>query len=381
MKNFFDAFISYGRADSKTFAIKLNQRLTSVGLKVWFDQEDIPLAVDYQEQINDGIEKAHNFIFIIAPHSVNSPYCLKEIELAIKHNKRIIPLLHVEEISRETWQLRNPHQTEADWQEYQAKKLHSSHPNMHPTIKKINWVYFRENLDDFEAYAAGLLEIFDRHKDYVQKHTNLLVQAKDWERNQKQNNYLLIGQERQEAEKWLKHRFTDELPPCLPTDLQCEFMQSHQILKHIYGKLNPPAYPDELSGKIVKFDQSEFIQADNTSMSKEAYAYIPKACETESCKVHVAIHGCLQGAAVIGDTYYDTTGYNEIADTNNIIVLYPQVEPSQPIPYNPQGCWDFWGYSSVDPENPVFYTRESPQMKAIVGMLKRLAEPYSATIP
>jgi hypothetical protein len=161
----------------------------------------------------------------------------------------------------------------------------------------------------------------------------------------------------------------------------CDFMQSHQILKHIYGKLNPPVDPDELSGKIVKFDQSEFIQGDNTSMSKEAYAYIPKACETESCKVHVAIHGCLQGAAVIGDTYYDTTGYNEIADTNNIIVLYPQVEPSQPIPYNPQGCWDFWGYSSADPENPVFYTRESPQMKAIVGMLKRLAEPYSATIP
>ena len=91
----------------------------------------------------------------------------------------------------------------------------------------------------------------------------------------------------------------------------------------------------------------------------------------------MAIHGCLQGAAVIGDKYYTTTGYNEIADTNKIIVLYPQVEPSEPIPYNPQGCWDFWGYSSSDPENPVFYTRESPQMKAIVGMLEQLAEPRS----
>ena len=157
----------------------------------------------------------------------------------------------------------------------------------------------------------------------------------------------------------------------------CDFMQSHRILKHIYGKLNPPADSDKLTGKIVKFNQSEFIEGDNTSMSKEAYAYVPEACETESCKVHVAIHGCLQGAAVIGDKYYTTTGYNQIADTNKIIVLYPQVEPSKSIPLNPQGCWDFWGYSSSDPENPVFYTRESPQMKAIVGMLERLAEPRS----
>ncbi len=115
--------------------------MTEKGLNIWFDQEDIPLGVDYREQINDGIEKAHNFIFIIAPHSVNSPYCLKEIELAIKRNKRIIPLLHVEEISRETWQERNHNKTEDDWQEYQAKGKHSSFPNMQPIISKINWVY------------------------------------------------------------------------------------------------------------------------------------------------------------------------------------------------------------------------------------------------
>ena len=66
MNNFFDVFISYGRADSKNFAIELNQKLTEQGLNVWFDQDDIPLAVDYQLQIDRGIEKARNFIFIIA---------------------------------------------------------------------------------------------------------------------------------------------------------------------------------------------------------------------------------------------------------------------------------------------------------------------------
>lgn len=155
----------------------------------------------------------------------------------------------------------------------------------------------------------------------------------------------------------------------------CDFMQSQRVLEQIYGKLNPPA--DQPTGKIIKFDQSEFIQAKNTSMSKEAYAYVPKVCETESCKVHVAIHGCEQGAKLIGNNYYSLTGYNEIADTNNMIVLYPQVEFSNATSYNSKGCWDFWGYSSADPANPVFYTRESPQMKAIIGMIDRLGESRS----
>ena len=224
MKKFFDVFISYGRADSKAFAIKLNEKLTAQGLNVWFDQEDIPLAVDYQEQINSGIEKTHNFIFIIAPHSVNSEYCLKEINQAIQYNKRIIPLLHLEQISQETWLSRNPNKTRDDWKEYQAKGLDSSFPNMHPTISKINWVYCRENIDNFEASFDGLINAISKHQDYVEKHTQFLVQALDWLRNQKQTNYLLIGEERQQAEKWLKHRFADEQQPCLPTDLHCEFI-------------------------------------------------------------------------------------------------------------------------------------------------------------
>ncbi len=198
MNNAFDAFISYGRADSKAFATKLHARLMEQGLKVWFDQNDIPLGVDFQEQIYDGIEKSHNFLFIIAPHSVKSSYCLKEILWAIEQNKRIIPLLHIE-----------PKDC--------GEKLH-------PTIGKINWVYFREEQDDFDAAFTGLIHLIQRHQDYVAQHTQLLVKALDWERHHKQNSYLLIGEERQQAECWLKRRFTDEQPPCKPTDLHCEFI-------------------------------------------------------------------------------------------------------------------------------------------------------------
>ncbi|MEQ9548300.1 MAG: toll/interleukin-1 receptor domain-containing protein [Coleofasciculus sp. G3-WIS-01] len=224
MTQLFDAFISYGRADSKTFAQKIQARLDEAGFNVWFDFNDIPLAVDFQNQIDDGIEKATHFLFIIAPHSVNSPYCLKEIELAIKLNKRIIPLLHVMQISQETWQQRNPNGTESEWEAYKAKGLHESYQNMHPTIRKLNWVYFQDGINDFEQSLADLINLLHSHRDYVDKHTQLLIKALEWERHQKQTKYLLVGEEKQQAEAWLKIRFKDEQPPCTPTDLHCEYI-------------------------------------------------------------------------------------------------------------------------------------------------------------
>ncbi|MGD1805387.1 TIR domain-containing protein [Dapis sp. BLCC M126] len=228
MTEYYNAFISYGRADSKYFAIKLYEKLTENGLKIWFDQNDIPLAVDFQNQIDDGITKADNFLFIIAPHSINSPYCLKEINHAIKYNKRIIPLLHVEQITCEIWQQRNPQGTLEEWEIYQQQGNHSCFSNMHPEIGRINWVYFREDIDDFDKSFRDLIELFKRHEDHVKQHTNILIKALDWEKNQKQTRYLLTAKERLEAEKWLKIKFTEEQPPCIPTDLHCEFICESQ---------------------------------------------------------------------------------------------------------------------------------------------------------
>ena len=224
MQDFQDIFISYGRKDSLAFAARLNRRLTDRGFSVWFDFDDIPLGVDYQKQIDDGIERADNFVFIISPHSINSPYCELELKLALKHHKRIIPILHVEHIRYETWLERNPGGTDEAWAEYQAQGLHDHFQNMHPALRKINWVYMREGQDDFETEFQRLLEIFDRHQAYVQQHTRLLAKALEWERHQKRSPYLLIGEERLQAEEWLKVRFQDSQPPCLPTNLHCEFI-------------------------------------------------------------------------------------------------------------------------------------------------------------
>lgn len=152
----------------------------------------------------------------------------------------------------------------------------------------------------------------------------------------------------------------------------CKFNLSQVILPYIYGKLNAPAV--RLSGHIIAFDQREFITSSLASMSETAYLYVPDSCISQSCKVHVVFHGCEQSVADIGDKFFTTTGYNELADSNNILVLYPQVQASALIPYNPKGCWDFWGYSSSNPFEPDFYSKQGPQMAAVKAMLDRLGQ-------
>lgn len=156
----------------------------------------------------------------------------------------------------------------------------------------------------------------------------------------------------------------------------CGFEQSVQLLKFLYPGLHPPS--QKPSGQVIAFRQGEFIPdfgtpRDYSSMDETAYVYVPSVCETEKCRVHIVFHGCEQGRQVIGEEYVTTTGYNEVADTNALIMLYPQAKPTSPVPFNPKGCWDFWGYSSANPDNPNFYTHNAPQMKAIVAMMERLA--------
>ncbi len=154
----------------------------------------------------------------------------------------------------------------------------------------------------------------------------------------------------------------------------CDFQQSERILNQLYPDLKPSA--QTLSSAIIEFDQSEFLDSETTSMSDTGYAYIPAACETgSSCPVHVVFHGCKQGAKLIGDKYYAQTGYNQIAESNNLIMLYPQVQPSGRNPFNPQGCWDFWGYSSPNDSDPDYFTRNAPQLSAVYKMIVRLTQP------
>ena len=87
-----DVFISYSRRDTD-FVKVLHQALEESNKETWIDWQGIAPTTEWWKEIEAGIEAADNFIFVISSDSVGSKYCLLEIDHAIKHNKRVIPVL------------------------------------------------------------------------------------------------------------------------------------------------------------------------------------------------------------------------------------------------------------------------------------------------
>ena len=110
------------------------------------------------------------------------------------------------------------------------------------------------------------------------------------------------------------------------------------MLEHIYGSLNQPS-SNSSSGSMLEFDQREFVDGVDPALiglADTGYVYVPKACKTETCRVHVAFHGCKQYAGKVGNAVYKHAGYNKWAGTNKLIVLYPQTVDN--LVLNPNGC-------------------------------------------
>lgn len=142
-----------------------------------------------------------------------------------------------------------------------------------------------------------------------------------------------------------------------------------------------PALHAGAEGKLLTFDQDEFVPLlrrmwRTSSLDAVGYVYVPERCRLGTrCRVHVALHGCRQGAAFVGDAFVAHAGYNQWAAAHDVVVLYPQVRPSEPsfvawwLPYNPRGCWDWWGYTGPD-----YPTRSAVQIATIAAMVTRLGE-------
>jgi formylglycine-generating enzyme required for sulfatase activity len=92
-----DAFISYSRRNG-TFVKQLTDSLTAKGKRIWLDQTKEPLigitpGSKWWNEIRHGIETADNFLFVISPDAVSSPYCNAEVSHAIQSGKRVITVL------------------------------------------------------------------------------------------------------------------------------------------------------------------------------------------------------------------------------------------------------------------------------------------------
>jgi poly(3-hydroxybutyrate) depolymerase len=145
----------------------------------------------------------------------------------------------------------------------------------------------------------------------------------------------------------------------------CDYDQAKAILAWIYGPLTGPSA--EPKGRFIVFDQQPFSEPGD-GFADEGMVYVPPSCtEKPGCRVHIALHGCEQSRETVGDDFIKESGYAEIADTNRLVILFPQAKAITGI--NPQGCWDWWGYTGLD-----YLGKDAPQIAAIWAMVEQLAK-------
>lgn len=127
---------------------------------------------------------------------------------------------------------------------------------------------------------------------------------------------------------------------------------------------------------MLAFDQTQFgADARTNSMASIGYYYVPDNCKNEfaECHIHVNFHGCNQNYDTVGLEYVSSTEINEYAETNNIIVLYPQATASS---QNSKACFDWWGYTGSD-----FAFQSGAQMKLVMSVIQYLQDGNLLPVP
>ncbi len=142
----------------------------------------------------------------------------------------------------------------------------------------------------------------------------------------------------------------------------CNFDLAGALLGHLYGTLNARNNGALPATNFVEFNQTAFVT--NHGMATTGWAYVPQACKDGAqCRLHVVLHGCKQNTADVGQQYVRNTGYNRWADTNNMVMLYPQTSTAAT-----NSCWDWWGYDSAN-----YAKKSGPQMAAVKAMVDKVS--------
>ena len=158
--------------------------------------------------------------------------------------------------------------------------------------------------------------------------------------------------------------------PCvdIPTSpANCGIDGAGLALQWLLGPLKPRVEAGQLTGNLVEFDQRPYAPV-GRGVAASGWLYVPAACAArQACRLHVFLHGCGTSAIAVGGPIWPrSAGYNEWADANDIVVLYPQSTPDDnPLP---RDCWDIGGlYDAAD-----YDQKSGTQMSAIVKMVDRI---------
>jgi len=196
-----DAFISYSRKNS-AFVRQLVSALEAEGKTVWWDQkrealEGIVVGAPWWEQIKIGIEDADNFIFVISPHSIVSPYCHAEINQARFYGKRLVTVLYCGWISeQDTWEAISTAIDSMPEHDYLPDEVTLNSVNFRSLVRQ-NWLSLNEiqhaifsSSTSFEEPFGQLVKALDLDLAWVKLHNRLRQAALLWEENGRSEDFL-----------------------------------------------------------------------------------------------------------------------------------------------------------------------------------------------
>ena len=141
----------------------------------------------------------------------------------------------------------------------------------------------------------------------------------------------------------------------------CGFDTAGELLGFLYPGLDAPAAGASGAPQQVS------VAGETAGLSGSAWLLVPPQCTAaeSGCGLHLVLHGCGQAHAQVDMQFINMGGYVPWAMANDIVLAFPQVEPSA---VNPLACWDWWGYTGGD-----YLTRSGAQMKFLADWARSLA--------
>ena len=93
----YDVFISYRRSTGANIARNLQQALTMMGLRVFFDMEELTDG-KFNEKIYEAIEQSKNVIFLMTAGALDrcvdeEDWVRKELEYVLKRGINLVPIV------------------------------------------------------------------------------------------------------------------------------------------------------------------------------------------------------------------------------------------------------------------------------------------------
>ena len=153
----------------------------------------------------------------------------------------------------------------------------------------------------------------------------------------------------------------------------CGYDGAGAALQHVYNNSLVPPSKRANNSRLQLIDQEIYMEPGNdVGLAKQANMFVPPQCAgagAKKCKLHIWFHGC---GGCSGGNFYESSikyaGFNEWAETNDIVILYPVMRSYGTSGQQHGCCWDGYGQTGQD-----YALQSGGQMKAVRKMLKAIS--------